>query len=432
MPSSGSPQLWIVVTRPDNLPAALTAAGGLADRFPGGCRLILENSSWWQNARWEDFRACFASVHAFEPIAACRGLLDVPRVYRQFAARQRTLNALPFDPDRDTLLCLAGVTRLANAASAAFRRARRVLCLPRVLHDILIRPPGFRQYRFTTSGWLQNHFVEPLVGLERTLQLKPRINPGGDGVRLIRLQRTPEEIYDAVVVMSNTGRERPPGTGEPTHPARFPDLRRLAAPTSTTPSRSRVVFFGTPFLLVKNLPPALYIEHLASCLDFLRRFYPDADLIYRPHPAETTEASRLHLDGFRLETDLEVAELYFLRHFHEIEAVYSVSSTVSRVAFNAGLDAYTLWRCFPFRETQVRFFEQVMSEVPSEFDVRDLSLPPTRYAERRRASPLPDAGPTLEETLRGGVRKTLTGTAKARLSGNIASCPQTTACPSMN
>ena len=108
----------------------------------------------------------------------------------------------------------------------------------------------------------------------------------------------------------------------------------------------------------------------------------------------------MRLDGFRQETDREVAELYFLRHLDEIEAVYSVSSTVSAVALNAGLDAYALWRCFPFEETQARFFEKTMGAVPPEFDVRDLSSPPVSYAARRRASPTPDLGPTLDETLR--------------------------------
>src|SRR5437899_1448594 len=107
------------------------------------------------------------------------------------------------------------------------------------------------------------------------------------------------------------------------------------------------------------------------------------DLVYRIHPVETDEASRLNLEGFRIENDREVADLYFLRHFAEIEAVYSVSSTVSRTALNNGLNAYSLWRCFPFSDTQAKFFEKVMGEVPLEFDVRDLNKPPVAYQDRQ-------------------------------------------------
>ena len=108
----------------------------------------------------------------------------------------------------------------------------------------------------------------------------------------------------------------------------------------------------------------------------------------------------LRLDGFEVETDGEVAELYFLRNFRQLAAVYSVSSTVSRVALNSGLDAYCLWRCFPFAETQRRFFEKTMGAVPPEFDVRDLSAPPVPYAAHRRANPPADTGPSLGEALR--------------------------------
>ena len=397
------PQLWLVITRPNTLPAALAAADALADRFPGGCRLLLENSSWWRHTRWEEYRARFAAVHAFERIPAPRGLFDIARLHRQFAERQRVLRALPFAADHDVLLCLAGVTKLANAASSAYRPARRVLCLPLLAYDALRRPPNRWRYRFTTESWVQNRLIEPLVGLESTLHLKPRLNRGGDGVRLVRLRRAPEEVYGAVVVMSNTGDIPSPGTTPRTFPARFPDLSELDATVSCGAApveRRRMVFFGTPFLLVENLPPARYAARLNACLDYLRRSYPDCAWTYRPHPAETTEVAQLQLDGFEVETDGEVAELYFLQNFRRLAAVFSVSSTVSRVALNSGLDAYSLWRCFPFAETQRQFFEKTMGTVPPEFDVRDLSAPPEPYAARRRTNPSPDKGPSFGEALR--------------------------------
>jgi len=146
-----------------------------------------------------------------------------------------------------------------------------------------------------------------------------------------------------------------------------------------------VIFFGTPFLLVRNLEPEVYIEHLNRCLDYIRRNYPDRDLVYRPHPFEKGEANKINLAGFRVEDDREVADLYFLRHFAEIEAVYSVSSTVSRTALNNGLNSYALWRCFPFSETQTKFFRKVMGDVRPEFEISDLTTPPVAYQDRQSA-----------------------------------------------
>ena len=81
--------------------------------------------------------------------------------------------------------------------------------------------------------------------------------------------------------------------------------------------------------------------------------------------------------------------MYFLRHFAEIEAVYSVSSTVSRTALNNGLNSYALWRCFPFSDTQTKFFRRVMGDVPPEFEIKDLTKPPVAYQDRQ--SPGADA-----------------------------------------
>jgi hypothetical protein len=190
-----------------------------------------------------------------------------------------------------------------------------------------------------------------------------------------------------IIFMSNSGGELPARAEHQIIPSRFPSIAELgdfSAKFDGARSRhNRVIFFGTPFLLVQNLQPEIYIEHLDSCLDYLRQNYPGRDLVYRPHPFEKGEAAKLNLQSFRIEDDREVADLYFLRHFAQIEAVYSVSSTVSRTALNNGLNSYALWRCFPFSETQARFFRKVMGDVPPEFEITNLSTPPIAYQDSK-------------------------------------------------
>ena len=382
-------KLWIVISRPDRLPNALVAADALGERFPGGIHLLREESKWWENANWREFVGGFAELHAFPKVKTCRGLKDLPRLYRENVDRQRGVGALPIDPDNDVLLCLAGLLGLGNAALSAHPDVYKILCVSQKAYGELTRTGDRARYRFTTSGWLQNRLVEPMAGVERTIHYKPRINPGGDGVRLRRLQRDPEELFDVIIFMSNSGGELPARAEHQIIPSRFPSIAELhdfAAIGGNANRQSgldrRVIFFGTPFLLVRNLSPEAYIEHLNRCLDYIRRNYPGRDLIYRPHPFEKGEASRIKLDGFRVEDDREVADLYFLRHFAGIEAVYSVSSTVSRTALNNGLNSYALWRCFPFSETQMNFFRKVMGCVPAEFEISDLTKPPIAYQDR--------------------------------------------------
>src|SRR5437870_5833590 len=383
------PKLWIVAERPVRLPNALVAAESLRDRFPGGIHFVRDQSDTWQRVQWQPYSRYFNDVHTFARIQSCRGLIDLPRLYREMVERKRAVAALPIESDTDLLLCIAGVMGLASVAASAHPTARKVLAISAASHERLTRAPDRTQFRFTTSGWLENRVVEPFAGVERTLNLKPRVDPGGDGTRLVRLQKNPDEIFDTIVIASINGRELPASGSARFVAARYLSITELPGFSRSTigASTRRVLFFGTPFLLVRNLAPEIYAQHANRCLDYLRRNYPGRDLIYRPHPFETKEADQLNLNGFQVESDGEAAELYFLNRFAEIEAVFSVSSTVSRRAMTFGLNAYSFWRCFPFVGTAARFFEKLMGDVPPEFEIRNLFNPPVAYRSSRVIDP---------------------------------------------
>ena len=380
-----APRLWIALTRPDNLVAALAVAMLARERFVS-CHLVYERSSWWEHAHWDEYHPLFASVHPMAKVRPVRGLLDSARYVRELRQRQAALAALGI-AGGDSIIALASTTNLANALASAYPSVPKVLCLPSKFYADASRPadtPGFRQ---TTSGWLQNRFLERLGGVGRTVRLKHR-RMGGDGVRLERLEKDLSDVFQALVLLSNAGASQAPATGGRVFEAPFPGQEDFAAllpaengeDVIATPRD--VVFFGTPFLLVRNIDPRLYAVTLNGCLDYLRRHYgDDYRLVYRPHPAETSERRLLRLRGFIPEVDLEVAELYLLRNLRRIEAVYTVASTVSRVAFNYGLDGYALWRCFPFVPPASTFFEPLLGDVPAAFEIRSLDEPPVSYAD---------------------------------------------------
>ena len=376
-----SRRLWIVISRPDSLVDSLAVAALCRKRF-ASVHLLFEDSRWWASADWARHRAAFDSVVRFAKVATGRGITDLPRHYKDLVGRQRQAAALGVAPN-DVIACLAGILGLANALASAYPKVAKVLIVALKKYEDMSLPADFLRYRHTTSSWFQYHLLEPLAGVNRTLQLKPRRNQGGDGVRLIRLAAPLDEVFQAAVVMSNTGRERPAGAAAQVFESSFPTLRDcLATEPHATSARRRVVFFGTPFKLVENLPASEYAPILNRCLDYLRRHYgARCDLVYRPHPAETDERASLHMDGFAVEDDQEVAQLHFLKHFATIEAVYSVSSTVSRVAYNYGMNAYALYPCFPFPAHSVTYFQTLMDKVPPEFEIRSLDVPPTPYAE---------------------------------------------------
>src|SRR3954470_16745140 len=202
-------KLWIVVARPDRLHVALIAAQALRDFFPVGCELLREHSIWWERAQWETFAARFDSVHAFPRVETCRGVRDLPRLYRETTARLRAMRVLGVDEARDVLLTVGGVLAIANAACSAYPQVFKILAVGENTYADLTRPVDRTRFRFTTSGWFQHRIVEPFAGVARTIHMKPRINPGGDGVRIGRLERDPADVYATLVVSSNSGRDLP-------------------------------------------------------------------------------------------------------------------------------------------------------------------------------------------------------------------------------
>ncbi len=403
-----NPALWIALTRPDNLVLALAAAGVGRERF-SACHLLYEDSPWWRRVQWDEYKSVFASITTIGKIRSGRGLFDLPRFYRQLAARQRQLRALHIAPE-DVIFTLAGITALSNALASTYPDVFKVFAMPLKKYVDASLPVDFRRYRHTTSSWLQNHFLEPLAGLHRTLHLKPWRATGGDGVRVERLEPPLEAVFQTILILSNTGKELPPDAGPQLRPAPFPNLAELSGllplPTKPVPAQRRVIFFGTPFLLVRNLPPGPYAQRLNEWLDFLRLHYADhGRLVYRPHPAEKGERDHLRLDGFDYEDDQEVAELYFLKHAADIAAVFSVSSTVSRVALNYGLNAYALWRGFPFEPSAAAYFETLMGTVPPGFDLRSTKMPPVAYADGRRSGEGRTFTNALAQTLSVGLEQ---------------------------
>lgn len=372
------------MTRPDNLVAALAIASLSRNRF-GSCHLVYEQSAWWESVQWDEYRFLFASVAPMAKVKPVRGLRDSARYVRELRKRQSALAALGIRAS-DTIVALGSTTNLANALASAYPSVPKVLCLPSKFYADAARPADTPGFRHTTSGWLQFHVLERLAGIGRTVRLKRR-RAGGDGVRLERLESELSDVFQALVLFSNDGANDPAHQGSHIFDAPFPDLTDLTSLLPSDQDRPEpteyrdVVFFGTPFLLVRNIDPRLYSGTLNGCLDYLRRYYgATCRLVYRPHPAETSERRLLRLRGFITEVDLEVAEMYLLKNYRRIEAVYSVASTVSRVAFNYGLDGYALWRCFPFAPPASTFFETLLGSVPAAFDIRSLDEPPIPYA----------------------------------------------------
>jgi len=118
---------WIVISRPDRLPTAIAVAQAVRAQFSRGVHLLRENSKWWEHARWKPYAGQFDEIYAFPRVNTCRGLRDLPRLYRESAARREAIAKLPIDKERDLIVCVGGILTISNATISAHPEAKKVL-----------------------------------------------------------------------------------------------------------------------------------------------------------------------------------------------------------------------------------------------------------------------------------------------------------------
>jgi hypothetical protein len=120
----------------------------------------------------------------------------------------------------------------------------------------------------------------------------------------------------------------------------FPYLVKSYNP-NLSPEQRLVVFFGTSFVGSSSLPgwdQALFVERTNQMLDYIRSNFKGRQLLYQPHPNETTEIELFNLDGFTV-GDKVIAELFLYDKAEQIEFTFSACSGASISAYAMGLNA---------------------------------------------------------------------------------------------
>src|SRR5438045_6990850 len=140
--TSAQPKLWIVISRPDRLPRAIAVAQAVGAQFPGGVHLLREDSKWWERAHWLPYAGQFDGIHAFSRVNTCRGLRDLPRLYRESAERREAIAQLPIDKGRDLIVCVGGILTISNATISAHPQVPKVLCVDEKVYSYLPRVGG--------------------------------------------------------------------------------------------------------------------------------------------------------------------------------------------------------------------------------------------------------------------------------------------------
>src|SRR3989344_332481 len=108
---------------------------------------------------------------------------------------------------------------------------------------------------------------------------------------------------------------------------------------------NRVIFWGADF---KFLPPGIpedkFIELSNACIDYVRKNCKGCALIYKLHPAETDEYTKLNLDGFKIVGTDDIGEFFLLKNINNIKYTFSAISGACVSAHKMGIPSFIFAR----------------------------------------------------------------------------------------
>src|SRR3989344_2757494 len=131
----------------------------------------------------------------------------------------------------------------------------------------------------------------------------------------------------------------------------------------------RIIFWGADF---KFLPPGIpvdkFIELSNACLEYVRRNFQGHELIYKLHPAETDEYTKLDLRGFSVVGTDNIGEFYLLKNIDRIKYTFSAISGACVSAHKMGIPSYVFVSLFEplFRPETLKGYREYFSQLPSE------------------------------------------------------------------
>lgn len=373
---------WIILDHPQHIASALPIASFINKEYKVKPQLIVSKHEYWKNIDYSKYKSYFSSSHFFNR-------LDFPPrtmpIWKQFAAsilllfqlilQKRKVRKIPMERD-DVILSFASTQFLTNLILSNHKSIKKINLLAEATYNNFLENLDFNNYSYSIGSIITTNVIQPLIGMNKTYYLvSKKAGKGSDGALLVRYEKRLEEIFDRVLVMVNIfedAKEIKDNVRKTYYPYVFPHKTIKKKKKS-----DRIVFFGQPFLVAKNIPEELYVEKLNEVLTFLKdQFGENYKLYYRPHPRERKEIEIIDFKRFQIQRDGMMAELYYLKEKERIHSTYSVGSTTSRSALNFGINSYVFIDLFNFPKESLKAFKKLFGNVPKGFYITSLDKKP--------------------------------------------------------
>lgn len=100
----------------------------------------------------------------------------------------------------------------------------------------------------------------------------------------------------------------------------------------------KIVFFGDA--VNQENYTDYHIDFANKCLRYIEKFFPECELLYKPHPFDKMEKTSLEMGRFKLVEKAPIAELFLITNADKIKCVFSVSSLALKSALDMGFKGY--------------------------------------------------------------------------------------------
>lgn len=356
---------WALVDHPQQLNTIL----GLIQRYnikPNEINLLISYHPYHKKIN-DEYKKNFNSIYIFERVNLGKNIIR--DIYRLFIQNKKVNELKKQVQSDDVFLLFSAAQVLENFIVSKFKSNKKIGIFPEV------------QYRYAYKEL--NDFVQyprmkiysPLMkvfGLEKVFNglLKGYTKKTKDGIDALRFIQPIHEIYDYIFYMVNINNTTNDYLESYKNSYKINYLSYKEK--CETSMKKQVIFFGNCFLSFNNFPSERFAKNTDKFLNYLRKYYKDSELIYIPHPREDKEMKIINLDGFHVYKGGLNAELYFQKNYCNIEACFSIASTVTRNALAYDIQSYSFLKVMGFEKQQEEYYTNLYGNIQDEVYIESL------------------------------------------------------------
>jgi hypothetical protein len=361
--------IWIIIDHPQQLMTAL----GLIQKyniFRNDINLIISNHPYHKNIELE-YENYFHNVYIFDRVNLGRNIL---RDTVGLITQKIKVNLLikKFEKN-DILIGLSTCQVLENMFLSSLSNIIKIAIVTETQNKYAYKNlSDYAQYpRMLIYKPLMKSLglYEVFSGLLKGYSSKTK-----DGIDALRYIKFIDSIYDHIFYMVNVDNDKND------YLIKYKNSYKLNylsyKEDCEKKEKKEVIFFGNCFLVFNNFPQDKYAENTNKFLGYIRKFYSDCDLIYIPHPKETIEYKKLNLSKFTTYTGGLNAELYFQKNYCNIDACFSIASTVTRNALAYNIQSYSFLKIMGFDKQQENYFLNLYGNIQDEIYITSLEKQP--------------------------------------------------------